>query len=160
MEQSLEAQLRATLNMIPAYTWYATPSGGLIFVNERNADYGGLPSDHPLRYGTDTSPAWDSHIPFLHPEDQEETRRVWSECLRTGRPGEVSFRVRNAEGNYRWFLSRAEPLRGERRNGPLLDWDQPRYRRTQASGVRNPPTRRRVPTDAGPHAAAPRCVWR
>ena len=28
MEQSLEAQLRATLNMIPAYTWYATPSGG------------------------------------------------------------------------------------------------------------------------------------
>ena len=96
MDQPLEAQLRATLNMIPAYTWYATPSGGLIFVNERNADYGGLPSDHPLRYGTDTSPAWDSHIPFLHPEDHEETRRVWSECLRTGRPGEVSFRARNA----------------------------------------------------------------
>ena len=88
MDQSLDAQLRATLNMIPAYTWYATPSGGLIFLNERSADYGGLPSDHPLRYGTDTSPAWDSHIPFLHPEDHEETRRVWSECLRTGRPGE------------------------------------------------------------------------
>ena len=78
MDQPLEEQLRATLNMIPAYAWYATPSGGLIFVNERNADYGGLPSDHPLRHGTDTSPAWDSHIPFLHPEDQEGTRRVWS----------------------------------------------------------------------------------
>ena len=64
MDQPLEAQLRATLNMIPAYTWYATPSGGLIFVNERNADYLGSPSDHPLRYGTDTAPAWDSHIPF------------------------------------------------------------------------------------------------
>ena len=111
MDGSLEAQLQATLNMIPAYTWYAAPSGGLTFVNERNADYGGLPSDHPLRYGTDTSAAWDSHIPFLHPEDQEETRRVWSECLRTGRPGEMSFRVRNAEGNYRRFLSRTEPLR-------------------------------------------------
>ena len=120
MDQPLEAQLRATLNMIPAYTWYATPSGGLIFVNERNADYGGLPSEHPLRYGTDTSPAWDSHIPFLHPEDQEETRRVWSECLRTGRAGEVSFRIRNAEGNYRWFLSRAEPLRAK--DGTLLYW--------------------------------------
>src|SRR6476469_3539338 len=120
MDQSLEAQLRATLNMIPAYTWYATPSGGLIFVNERNANYGGLPSDHPLRFGTDTSPAWDSHIPFLHPDDQEETRRVWSECLRTGRPGEVSFRVRNAEGNYRWFLSRAEPLRSN--DGTILNW--------------------------------------
>ncbi len=55
MTESLEAQLRATLNMIPAYTWYATRSGGLIFVNERAADYGGLPSDHPLRHGTDTS---------------------------------------------------------------------------------------------------------
>jgi PAS domain S-box-containing protein len=120
MDESLTAQLQATLNMIPAYTWYAARSGGLTFVNERNADYGGLPSDHPLRYGTDTSAAWDSHIPFLHPDDQEETRRVWSECLRTGRPGEVSFRVRNAEGNYRWFLSRAEPLRSD--DGTILYW--------------------------------------
>src|SRR5260221_270770 len=120
MIESLEAQLRATLNMIPAYTWYATRSGGLIFVNERAADYGGLPSDHPLRHGTDASPAWDSHIPFLHPEDQEETRRVWSECLRTGRPGEMSFRARNAEGGYRWFLSRAEPLRSN--DGTILNW--------------------------------------
>jgi PAS domain S-box-containing protein len=120
MAESLDAQLRATLNMIPAYTWYAARSGGLTFVNERGADYGGLPSDHPLRYGTDTAAAWDSHIPFLHPEDQEETRRVWSECLRTGRPGEMSFRVRSAEGNYRWFLSRAEPLRSN--DGTILYW--------------------------------------
>src|SRR6267378_3077861 len=62
MTESLEAQLQATLNMIPAYTWYATRSGGLIFVNGRAADYGGLPSEHPLRHGTDTSAAWDSHI--------------------------------------------------------------------------------------------------
>jgi PAS domain S-box-containing protein len=118
--ESVEAQLQATLNMIPAYTWYATRSGGLIFVNERAADYGGLPSDHPLRRGTDTSAAWDSHIAFLHPEDQEETRRVWSECLRTGRPSEVSFRARNAEGGFRWFLSRAEPLRAN--DGTILYW--------------------------------------
>ena len=120
MDRSLEDQLRATLDMIPAYTWYASPSGGLTFVNKRAADYGGLPSDHPLRYGTDASAAWDSHIAFLHPDDQEETRRVWSECLRTGRPGEVSFRIRNAEGGYRWFLSRAEPLRGN--DGTILCW--------------------------------------
>src|ERR1700746_2882668 len=120
MADSLEGQLQATLNMIPAYPWYATRSGGLIFVNERTADYGGLPNDHPLRHGTDTSAAWDSHIAFLHPEDQEDARRVWSECLRTGRPGEVSFRARNAEGGYRWFLSRAEPLRSN--DGTILNW--------------------------------------
>ena len=120
MDQSLEAHLRATLNMIPAYTWYAAPPGGLTFVNERSADYLGLAKDHPLRFGSDTGAEWDSHIPLLHPNDQDETRRIWSECLSAGCPGEVSFRVRNAEGTYRWFLSRAEPLRAK--DGTVLYW--------------------------------------
>ena len=118
--QVLDAQLRATLDVIPAYVWYAAPSGGLTFVNQRTADYLGLPKDHPLRSGIDTGAAWDSHIPLLHPDDQEETRRVWSNCLRSGCAGQVSFRVRNAEGGYRWFLSCAEPLRAS--NGALLFW--------------------------------------
>ena len=113
-------QLKATLNLIPANTWYATPSGGLTFVNKRNADYGGLPSDHPLRLGTETGAAWDSHIPWLHPDDHEETRRVWSTCLKTGQAGEVTFRVRSATGAYRWFLSRAEPFRAD--DGTPLGW--------------------------------------
>jgi PAS domain S-box-containing protein len=120
MDESLKAQLQSTLDLIPAFTWYAAPSGALLFVNSPSADYLGLPKDHPLRFGTDTGAAWDSHIPLLHPDDHEETRRVWSDCLTTGRPGEVSFRVRNAEGNYRWFLSRAEPRRGN--DGTLLYW--------------------------------------
>ena len=115
-----EPQLQATLNVIPANAWYTLPSGALTFVNERTADYLGLPRDHPLRFGIDTDAAWDSHIPFLHPDDHEETLRVWSTCLRTGCAGEVSFRIRNAEGEYRWFLSRAEPLRAS--DGTLLYW--------------------------------------
>jgi DNA-binding NtrC family response regulator/PAS domain-containing protein len=114
------AQLQATLNMIPASTWYAAPSGGLTFVNERCADYFGLPKDHPLRFGAGTCAAWESQIPVLHPDDQEETRRVWSECLSASRYCEVSFRVRDAHGNYRWCLSRMEPLRGN--DGTLLHW--------------------------------------
>jgi formate hydrogenlyase transcriptional activator len=117
---SLAAQLRQTLNAIPAYTWYAAPSGGLTFVNERTADYIGLPKDHPLRLGTETDAVWDAHIPLLHPDDQDESRRVWSNCLRTGSAGEFSFRVRNAQGGYRWFVSRAEPLRAS--DGTLLYW--------------------------------------
>ena len=120
MDQLLEAQLQATLNMIPAYTWYAAPSGALTFVNKRNADYGGIPEDHPLRFGIDVGAAWDSHIPFLHPDDHEETRRVWSACLSSGRAGEVTFRVRGAQGNYRWFLSRTEPLHAS--DGTVLYW--------------------------------------
>jgi formate hydrogenlyase transcriptional activator len=113
-------QLRETLNAIPAYTWYATPSGALIFLNERSADYAGLPEDHPLRLGRDTGASWDSHIPFLHPDDHAETRRVWSNCLRTGRASEVNFRAVNAQGGYRWFLSRAEPLYAH--DGAVLYW--------------------------------------
>jgi PAS domain S-box-containing protein len=112
--------LQSTLNIIPAYTWYAAPSGALTFVNERCADYLGLPKDHPLRSGTETSAAWDSHIPLLHPDDRDESRRVWSTCLSTGSAGDQSFRVRNAQGGYRWFVSRAEPLRAD--DGTLLYW--------------------------------------
>ncbi len=116
----LEAQLQATLNVIPAYTWYALPSGGLTFVNERTADYLGMPKYHPHRFGIDTGAEWDSHIPLLHPDDHEESRRVWSTCLRTGCAGEMTFRVRNAEGGYRWFLCHFEPLRAS--DGTLLYW--------------------------------------
>jgi formate hydrogenlyase transcriptional activator len=113
-------ELQVALNLIPAHVWYANPSGALTFLNERGSDYLGLPKDHPFRFGIDTGAEWDSHIPLLHPDDQEETRRVWSTSLRTGCAGHVSLRVRNAEGGYRWFLSRAEPVRAS--DGTLLYW--------------------------------------
>src|SRR5580658_3931951 len=117
---SFEARLQATLNVLPAYTWYAAPRGALTFVNGRGADYLGLPADHPLRFGIDTGAAWDAHIPLLHPDDHDETRRVWSNCLKTGCAGQLTFRVRNARGSYRWFISCAEPLRAS--DGKLLYW--------------------------------------
>jgi PAS domain-containing protein len=61
-------KLQETLNVIPAYTWYAAPSGGLTFVNKRTADYLGLPKEHPLRFGIDVGAQFDAHIPFLHPD--------------------------------------------------------------------------------------------
>src|SRR5258707_1800849 len=114
------AQLQATLNVIPAHSWYASPSGGLAFVNKRTADYLGLPKDHPLRFGIDVGAQWDAHLPFVHPDDRAETQENWSTRLRTGEGGEGSFRVRNAQGGYRWFLSRAEPLRAS--DGTILQW--------------------------------------
>jgi PAS domain S-box-containing protein len=119
-KRALEAQLQATLNVIPAYTWYALPSGALTFVNEQTGDYLGLPKEHPLRFGNNSGADWDSHISFLHPDDREESRRIWSACVRTGSPSESSIRVRNAEGGYRWFLTRVEPLRAS--DGTLLYW--------------------------------------
>jgi formate hydrogenlyase transcriptional activator len=117
---SLEEQLRFSLNVIPAFTWYAAPSGAFTFVNQRFADYLGLPKDHPLRVGKDMGAEWDSHLSLLHPEDHEDSLRVWSTSVRTGCAVEWTFRVRDTEGAYRWFLSRAEPLRAI--DGTLLYW--------------------------------------
>src|SRR5258705_2160460 len=115
------AQLQAILNVLPAYTWYAAPSGALTFVNKRTADYLGLPKDHPLRFGIDIGGAqWDDWVPLLHPDDQEEAREYRLNSLRTGEGGEHSYRVRGAQGDYRWFLTRFEPLRTS--DGTLLLW--------------------------------------
>ena len=116
----LPVELQATLNIIPAYTWYAMPSGALTFVNQRCADYLGLPSDHPLRSGIETGATWDSHLAFLHPEDHEDSRKVWSNCLSKGSAGGGYFRLRSASGAYRWFQSSLEPLRAN--DGTLLYW--------------------------------------
>ena len=115
-----EAQLQAILNVLPTYTWYAPPSGALNFANKRTADYLGLPKDHPLRFGIDVGAQWDTWISLLHPDDQEASRQYWSNCLRTGEAAEYSYRVRDAQGDYRWFLSRSEPLRAS--DGTLLLW--------------------------------------
>jgi PAS domain S-box-containing protein len=114
------AQVQAVLNVLPAYTWYATPSGALTFVNKRTANYLGLPEDHPLCFGIDIGAQWDDWIPLLHPDDREDARKYWSSRLCTGEGGEVSYRVCSAQGDYRWFLTRMEPLRAS--DGTLLLW--------------------------------------
>jgi PAS domain S-box-containing protein len=114
------AQVQAILNVLPTYTWYAAPRGALTFVNTRTADYLGIPNDHPLRFGIDIGATWDEWIPLLHPDDQEKSRKYWSNRLRTGETGEYSYRVRSAQGDYRWFLTRFEPLRAS--DGTLLLW--------------------------------------
>jgi PAS domain S-box-containing protein len=114
------AQVQAILNVIPTYTWYAAPRGALTFVNTRTADYLGIPNDHPLRFGIDIGAQWDDWVPMLHPDDQEEARKYWSICMRTGEAGEYSYRVRSAQGDCRWFLTRFEPLRAS--DGTLLLW--------------------------------------
>jgi PAS domain S-box-containing protein len=120
VQHGFMAQVQAILNVVPAYTWYAAPHGALTFVNTRTADYLGIPNDNPLRFGIDIGAQWDDWVPLLHPDDQEEARKYWSNLLRTGEGGELSYRVRSAQGDYRWFLTRMEPLRTS--DGTLLLW--------------------------------------
>jgi hypothetical protein len=67
----------------------------LTFVNKRTADYLGLPKDPLLRFGIDTGAQWDAHIPLLHPNEREESRKSWLGCLRTGGAADFIQRIRN-----------------------------------------------------------------
>jgi len=116
----VEANLQVTLNALPTQAWYARASGALAFVNEATADYLGLPSDHPLRFAADFEAPWDAHLIFLHPEDQPTSSRNWVEQIQTGRPRDDQFRILGADGKYRWFLTRAEPLRNS--DGQVRYW--------------------------------------
>jgi PAS domain S-box-containing protein len=107
----IETNLQVTLNALPTQAWYARASGALSFVNGATADYLGLPSDHPLRFAADFEAPWDAHLAFLHPEDRALSSRNWAEQIQTGRPRDDQFRIVGADGKYRWFLTRAEPLR-------------------------------------------------
>jgi len=116
----LEAQLQATLNIIPVQAWYAMPSGAIVFVNEAAADFLGLPQPHHLRYGADVGGTWESHLSFIHPEDHPHAKRQWAACLRKHQTGELQLRLLTGDGANRWFLVRADPLRA--RDGSLLYW--------------------------------------
>ena len=116
----LEAQLQATLNVLPIQAWYTRASGACSFVNETAANYLGLSQDHPLRFGAVMEAPWDTHLNFLHPEDRGHSGKRWAEHLRTGEAKEGQFRVLSASGQYRWFLSRTHPLRDK--DGHLLFW--------------------------------------
>ena len=85
------AQLRATLNVIPACTWYAAPSGGLTFVNKRTADYLGLPKDHPLRFGIDIGAQWDAHIRFCIRTTRKEHAKPGQSIYARARPVSLVF---------------------------------------------------------------------
>jgi C4-dicarboxylate-specific signal transduction histidine kinase len=56
----------------------------------------------------------------VHPEDVGKRLEVWREGLRTGQPFENEFRLRRADGEYRWQLTRALPLRDEL--GNIIKW--------------------------------------
>ena len=116
----VEANLQVTLNALPTQAWYAHASGALAFVNGATADYLGLPSDHPLRFAADFQAPWDAHLVFLHPEDQPTSSRNWAEQIQTGRPRDDQSGILGADGKYRWFLTRAEPLRDS--DGQVRYW--------------------------------------
>jgi len=102
--------LRLVIDTLPAMVWRKLPDGSADFLNERFRQYTGLSLEQGLGWG------W--MINAFHPEDRAQEE--WRKAFAAGRPFEREARIRGADGKYRWFLLRAEPLCNE--PGRVVCW--------------------------------------
>jgi len=109
-EQALrekEAHLRGVLETIPALVSQSASDGRLEYVNERALEYFG---ENLERAG----------FGVIHPDDREDHLQRWLSCLESGQPFENTYRLRRADGAYRWFYVRVEAVRDQ--EGRVANW--------------------------------------
>jgi PAS domain S-box-containing protein len=107
-----EKELREVIETIPAMTWTAGPDGSSVLASKRWMEYTGLSVEDIEARG------WQIAI---HSEDLVRYAENWRVSRETGQPFEDEARFRRAaNGEYRWFLMRAVPLRDE--IGNILKW--------------------------------------
>jgi len=107
-----EKQLREVIETIPAIAWTSSPDGSIQFVNKRWQEYTGISPQEAAGFG------WKS---ALHPKDIDRYVEKRRASLTGGALFEDELRIRCGEtGEYRWFISRAVPLRDER--GNIIRW--------------------------------------
>jgi len=97
-----EEQLRALANAIPQLAWIAHFDGEMSWYNERWYDYTGATPEQLAGKG------WQA---FYEPSCVPQIQQRWQESLRSGEPFEMEFPIRGADGQFRWFLTRANPVR-------------------------------------------------
>jgi PAS domain S-box-containing protein len=108
---SNERNLSLIINTMPALTWSARSDGSADFFNQHYLDYIGLPSERLLGWGWTVA---------VHPDDLNALIETWRSTMGTGRPAEGEARLRRFDGEYRWFLFRANPMRDE--SGEIVKW--------------------------------------
>lgn len=113
-EQALrdsEERFRELADAIPQIVFTAGPDGGLTHLNARASQYTGQPI-HDL-----TGWSWER---VIHPDDLQPTLRDWAVILQTGNPQPLEFRIRRADGEYRWHIARQIPSRDPQ--GQVVQW--------------------------------------
>ena len=96
-----EERFRTLANTVPSIIWMAEPDGTITFHNQQWVDYCGvLP-------GRDSG--WMQLV--IHPDDLESCFAEWTRVSELGCGFEAELRLRRRDGQYRWFLVRATPVR-------------------------------------------------
>ena len=107
--KAIEERLRFIIDAIPAIIWRKFPDGSADFLNQHFREYTGLSLEDGLGWG------W---MNAFHPDDR--LMEEWRAALAAGKPFGKEARLRRADGQYRWFLIRAVPVRDEQ--GNIVKW--------------------------------------
>jgi PAS domain S-box-containing protein len=106
-----ERELRTLIDVMPAYVGTCLPDGTADFLSESWLKYSGQTREEAMGWG------WAG---ALHPDDADRVLANWRAGLDSGKPVEMEFRCRRADGTYRWFLDRNLPLRDD--EGKIVKW--------------------------------------
>ena len=107
----IEQRFSLMADNISQLAWIADATGWIYWYNRRWFDYTGTSLEDMQGWG------WRS---VHHPEHVERVTEHIAQCFESGTAWEDTFPLRGADGTYRWFLSRAVPLRDD--SGSVLCW--------------------------------------
>lgn len=106
-----ERRFRLMADSIDQMIWVTRPDGFHEYYNRRWYEYTGVPE------GSTDGEAWNG---MFHPDDQQRAWNRWRRSLATGEPYEIEYRLRRNDGQYRWTLGRALPVRDS--EGRIVHW--------------------------------------
>ena len=106
-----EYKLRQIIDAVPGFVWSSDPSGEPTHINQHMSDYGGMRFED-FKHG-----GWEA---IVHPDDFPETAKAFYHAIQTGTPYQNVLRLRRADGEFRWYHARGEPLRD--REGRIIQW--------------------------------------
>jgi PAS domain S-box-containing protein len=106
-----EEQFRTMVDAISQLAWMAEPDGYIYWYNQRWFDYTGTTPEQMEGWG------WQR---VHHPEILPTVLEGWKASIAAGVPFEMDFPLRGADGAFRWFLTRAFPLKDAA--GQVLRW--------------------------------------
>jgi PAS domain S-box-containing protein len=105
-------QFGQLVEAMPQIAFMSAPDGASRYINGRWAAFTGL---DPAESDLDRS-----LLDVVHPDDHDRLTSTWAASLASGTEYECQFRLRRHDGEYRWFLARAVPVRDE--HGTLTAW--------------------------------------
>jgi PAS domain S-box-containing protein len=104
-------ELDAIVHTAPDIIFSRQPDGIRDYISGRFYEYTGAEPGSAVGLG------W---LEYIHEDDRERSLAAWMRSVQSGQDYESEYRLRGADGNYRWFRARAVPVRNSQ--GAILKW--------------------------------------